>query len=568
MDNIKYDLRIVPFSRYGSYFGVSRLALEKGRSFLYLRSVRGGADDAELFSLELIHHDKPIPYKETATPSLLSLRSAKGRVDICLASPECVRLRGEGVGLRMVFYKPGGMDYIFCRDGLHWELNARSRCLKLLLTPLAGEVRVNAPWDRTYCKSMAVDLLPETGTGIWEAALEDYESEKTPREYPETFASCVKAVEKDFRRWLAETLTVPTKYSRTRSLAAYINWSCVVHPSGQLKRSAMFMSKNWMTRIWSWDHCFNAMALVPKNPVQAWDQFMAFSGAQNENGSLPDFLTDTSTLWSFVKPPVHGWSLRWMMRRGLRLDRQQLSAAYRFLARWTDWWFQYRDDDQDGIPQYNHGNDSGWDNSTVFNNGVPIEAPDLSAFLIIQMDVLAELAGRLGKTAEKKSWKERADRLLGLLQAHSWRGDRFVAPHSGDHRVDASQSMLLYMPLVLGNRLPQDVLKPLLAGFIRKGVFLTRHGVATEALQSPLYEEDGYWRGPVWAPTTLLLVDALKNIGEKKLARRLAGQFCGLASRQGMAENYGALSGRGLRDRAYTWTSSVFLILAHEYLGR
>ena len=26
------------------------------------------------------------------------------------------------------------------------------------------------------------------------------------------------------------------------------------------------------------------------------------------------------------------------------------------------------------------------------------------------------------------------------------------------------------------------------------------------------------------------------------------------------------LTGEGLRDRAYTWTASVFLVLAHEYL--
>jgi putative isomerase len=35
-----------------------------------------------------------------------------------------------------------------------------------------------------------------------------------------------------------------------------------------------------------------------------------------------------------------------------------------------------------------------------------------------------------------------------------------------------------------------------------------------------------------------------------------------MAARSGMAENYNALTGAGLRDRAYTWTASVFLLLA------
>jgi hypothetical protein len=34
----------------------------------------------------------------------------------------------------------------------------------------------------------------------------------------------------------------------------------------------------------------------------------------------------------------------------------------------------------------------------------------------------------------------------------------------------------------------------------------------------------------------------------------------------GFAENYDALTGVLRRDPAYTWTASVFLCLAHEYL--
>lgn len=33
------------------------------------------------------------------------------------------------------------------------------------------------------------------------------------------------------------------------------------------------------------------------------------------------------------------------------------------------------------------------------------------------------------------------------------------------------------------------------------------------------------------------------------------------------AENYNAVTGEGLRDRAYTWTSSGVFILAEEYLN-
>jgi putative isomerase len=41
-----------------------------------------------------------------------------------------------------------------------------------------------------------------------------------------------------------------------------------------------------------------------------------------------------------------------------------------------------------------------------------------------------------------------------------------------------------------------------------------------------------------------------------------------MVSLSGMAENFDALSGDGLRDRAYSWTASVFLVLGHEYLNQ
>ena len=65
----------------------------------------------------------------------------------------------------------------------------------------------------------------------------------------------------------------------------------------------------------------------------------------------------------------------------------------------------------------------------------------------------------------------------------------------------------------------------------------------------------------------MILVDGLAACGERSLAQDLARRFCDMAARSGMAENFEAVSGKGLRDRAYTWTSSIFLLLAHEYLA-
>ena len=40
-----------------------------------------------------------------------------------------------------------------------------------------------------------------------------------------------------------------------------------------------------------------------------------------------------------------------------------------------------------------------------------------------------------------------------------------------------------------------------------------------------------------------------------------------MVSASGFAENFDAVTGEGLRDRAYTWTASAFLVMCHEFLS-
>ena len=109
----------------------------------------------------------------------------------------------------------------------------------------------------------------------------------------------------------------------------------------------MLMSKNWMNSLWSWDNCFNAMAPCYGNPELAWDQFMIPVDHQDASGVFPDSVNDSIIHYSFCKPPIHGWALRWMMRRTDYIDEARLAEVYEPLGRWTQWWFDYRDDDHD-----------------------------------------------------------------------------------------------------------------------------------------------------------------------------------------------------------------------------
>lgn len=567
---MEIDLRNVPFSRNGSYMAFSFLPPSgEWPEGLYLRSVHGGAQLAQpggrVARMETLFDGRPVPFEVRATPSGLDLLAEQGKASLCLAEPWVVRIRTERITLRLTFNGQSG-DYAIPGADSRWRINCPKHMTNYMLIPLSGRWQVYAPWTGTGAPQVIVELMAWEERGVCEGVLEEFASVWRARGYEETFDECREAVEAEYQHWLGQTPHVLSSYSHARRMAAYINWSSVVDPVGNLLRPAMYMSKNWMTNVWSWDHCFNAMALTYHKQMMAWDQLMLMFDMQDETGALPDSYNDRFSQWNFCKPPVHGWTLQWMMKRTgfIRLD--QMRQIYGPLCRWTEWWLHYRDEDHDGIPEYHHGNDSGWDNATPFQIGVPLESPDLCTFLILQMETLAYLAEILNNAEEAESWQKRCDNLLEKMLAHFWQGDHFVAMRSGDHALADTESLLLYIPLLLGRRLPVGVRRELIDGLLRPGRFLTEYGLATESPQSPAYQPDGYWRGPIWAPATLILVEGLAACGELEIARDIARRFCEMAARNGFAENFNALTGEGLRDGAYTWTSSVFLILAHEYL--
>ncbi|MBP1964587.1 amylo-alpha-1,6-glucosidase [Paenibacillus aceris] len=565
---MNFDLNVVPFSRRESFLAISILPESADRNAgLYLRTVRGGDDKfGEAFRIEMLNEiGQSVPFQAVASPEMIQLTSTTGlTAEICISDRRTCRFRSQGCGIRLTF-RTAAYDYAYQAALKSWEVNSFTHESRFMLTALVGDLKMEVPWDKIKSSYVIADFLPAADSGISEFAIEEFRTVWEPRVEWETFDDTVRQVKAEFAEWVNCTLPLPERWQESRELAAYITWSCLVPAEGCLTRTAMYMSKNWMTNIWSWDHCFNAMALVRHDPKLAWDQFMIFFDRQDESGLIPDFINDKYELWNCNKPPIHGWTLAWMMARTDYIQAVQLREVYQPLSKWTKWWFRYRDGDGDGIPQYNHGNDSGWDNSTAFNNGIPVESPDLAAFLILQSEVLAEIAGLLGFEEEKIEWQKLAEDTLEKMLLHFWKDSRFMACRSGTHEFSDGDSLLMFVPILLGKRLPDPIRTALLKGLREEGRFLTGNGWATESLKSSYYQPDGYWRGPIWAPSTMLLIEGAAAAGDRELAEEVARRFCAMLDRSGMAENFDAITGQGLRDRAFTWTSSVFLILGHEY---
>lgn len=563
---MNFDLNYVPFSRYGSFLAISILRdNESTEGALFIRNINGASYPKDkVFKIEILKNGKPLKYETIASPTKLILKCPEGFLEIIISDRKLIRFRGEGLELKLTTVG-GNYDYLITHLKDTYTLNYASHNTWFTIKSLEGTMTSIAPWMETKCPSIEIFLNPSVNN-TFEGFIDEFQWTYEPRENLVSFKEACINVQAEFTSWLNSSLpSSKDKYTYGRELASYITWSSVVPPKGNLTRNAMYMSKNWMTSIWSWDYCFNAMALANSNPELCFDQFMIFIDNQHESGTYADLINPSSCLWSFCKPPIQGWTLRWIMERSNFLDEKKLTILYDSLSKWTKWWFKNRDLNNNGIPEYNHGNDCGWDNSTIFHKGVPVESPDLCTFLIIQMEVLSEIADKIGKLNESKSWLEGSNKLFQHMMNHFWTGDRFTSYLTTGEESCVGDSLILFMPILLGHRLPKEVRDILINGLKEENRFLTTNGLATENISSPYYKDDGYWRGPIWAPSTMLIVDGLVQCGESEFASDIANKFCSMASKSGMAENYDALTGEGLRDRSFTWTSSVFLVLANEY---
>jgi hypothetical protein len=562
-----FSVRDIPFSYAGSWFDISPVVAEKTYADdLHLVSHQSGLHAV----LRLVPHADGARVDTTvsATPARLAWAAGAGRVDLVYEKADTVRLRGTGLGMAVLAAQPaltpfsGTYFYQDPVDGAHvftdYGTGRRYR-----VTVLAG-VTVEA----IGAQALGIGdrgVVLGGGAEPWEIAIEEYDSARPPYQGIVTFDAAVKAAEDEFAEFADAVAPWRTGQTPAAELAAYVIWSATVRPAGFVTRPAVLMSKHWMDKVWSWDHCFNALALADGRPELSWDQFRIVFDHQDAAGGLPDSIAHSEVLYNFVKPPIHGWTLRRLRARLPGLDRGELLEVYRHLVRWTNFWLTARRVPGEALPHYQHGNDSGWDNATTFDPERVVQSADLAAFLVLQARELASLAALLNLADDAADWNRHAEQTRTVLLEQLWTGERFVVRGLRSGRTWGSGSLLDLMAVVLGDELPGDV-RDILAERIR--AHLTEHGLATELPTSAHYEPDGYWRGPIWAPSTVLIEDGLRRAGCTELADDVSARFRALCERSGFAENFDALTGAGLRDHAYTWTASAYLILAAAHVER
>ena len=542
----------VPFTRYGSYFAVSM----EPDGEIYIRDLHGGdMAPTRLYKLRYEGADAHEVISQMSE-SRLEQTFGCGICNISIGKDDTLHINVKG-GIVHLEAVSARYDSLISLSKLCWEHQFYSQNTKIAIAG-KGTVYANIDWRMTESENASITLDGRQQNA--DCVLKSYKAVPTTAPKPD-FNGTAEESAKDYSLWLNGANIA----DGTTRLAHYILWGNFVRAEGCLRYDAMYMNKLAMGNIWSWDNCFGAIALARTHPETAFEQIKVLFECQDASGVLPDYINDTFASYSCTKPPIYGFTAVKLRERSDYFKHREVTKyLYDKISQLTGFWCNHRIDEHLCLPRYYHGNDSGWDNASVFHAGVPVCSPDLSAYLILQMDTLAELACELDRKAEETEWKRRADKLFSIMMERLHINSGFVTLLCEDGSFDTNaKSLLNLLPVVIWYRLSNEILAELVSTLEKS--FEQEYGLSTESPSSVYYKKGGYWLGPIWAPVSYIFIDSLRKAKYENIATRLAEKFHKLPQISGMAENFDPVTGEGYDDNAFAWTASVYLTLKDEY---
>ncbi|HXT38338.1 MAG TPA: glycogen debranching protein [Chloroflexota bacterium] len=416
------------------------------------------------------------------------------------------------------------------------------------------------------------------------------EPSHAPERAVPAFAPTMAAAAQRWHDWFAAAPEMNPAYRGQYYYAWWVLAVNLIRPDSDRRREGVVPSKQGYVGIWHWDSYFHAIALRHIDVELARDQIRVLLAHQGADGVIPDVVHDLGVLahttdlpagerartmrlasggrtrriaeTAMTKPPLLAWAA-WILHQTAP-DPTFLQEVYEPAARFLHWWFTVCDTDHNGLCEYLHPYCSGLDDSPLWDLGPPVEAPELTAYLVLQCDTMAEIARVIGKETEAAAWTARADRMIHRLIVLRWdhEAGMFWATRHG-RRIPVRTPFNL-LPLITG-RLPAGIADRMVVVLTDGRRFWPRFPVPTVALDDPAYSPTTMWRGPVWLNINYLLITALNRGGYQDVARSLQQRTLELAMGQDdLIEYYNSETG-GRPPRAastFSWSAAVCIELA------
>jgi putative isomerase len=383
-------------------------------------------------------------------------------------------------------------------------------------------------------------------------------------------AKVLEDAAKRWHEWFANAPQVEAEYQAQYYFAWWIMRAGLISTRFYTTREAMTPSMIHYVGVWQWDAYFHALAYRHVEKHLAHDQIRIVLDHQREDGMIPDAIHDEGAVTHLdfpidadvTKPPLLAWAAFKLYEHDG--DREFMDEIYEPIVRSNNWWFENNDTDGNGLCEYQHPYSSCLDDSPLWDDGMPVEAPDLNTYLYLQQEALAKIASVIGKEDDAAMWRGRAETMARRLIEIAWDAESgfFWARRKGS-RVNVRTPFNLF-PLITG-QMPQEISDRLVAHLTDERQFWSRYPVPTVAMDDPKYDPITMWRGPTWVNVNYLLIEGLQRSGYGDLARELRRRTLDLiCCHTDIYEYYNPVSGENPPNAAsmFGWSSAVFIDLA------
>ncbi|MBQ6603340.1 MAG: hypothetical protein IJH99_08075 [Eubacterium sp.] len=579
--NCFIDLLDTPMGRRNSYLcfaNANEGGSQFGKNTLYLATCKsGGSGMVDLMrpntcrqiKLELFKHGQKLPTVIDTTESEVILRSDAGSIRFCIAGTSLVYAKGtDGLALKLsttATFFGTSVDL----GGGQWKFNFGEGMARFL--PFTGTVT-----PLPMGSFMAVpDEKGELFLGIEEHLLDMNKADLAG--YP-GYEEAVDTLQKEFDAFCDSLYpSLPAEFEPMRKQALFTTWSLMVGKDGVFvyQHNMVKMMRFVFESCFGWQQAMQAIWLS-KDIRLAWDVLMSGFDIQDENGRIADAVSHKSGMGGSMKPPFQGVALKWLMEnRDLSsIPVEDKKFVYDRMKKWLDFFYTFRDLDGDGIWENQSPLETGWEDAAYFYVGFPLASPDMNAYTVIMMDALAALGRTIGVPEEEcAALSARADELTKKIIDMFWNGERWVAVNPTTGAKADSLSLPLFCALILGKRLPQDIIDKTVDFIFGGNGFATPFGFSSESVNSP-YFHHGFTAGSVIIPAQLILCLALEACGREDLAKEMGLRYARTLRDNGMFHIINALDGSGERGLVAfgekqlfwsAWASSGYLFFADRY---
>ncbi|MDP0492118.1 MAG: trehalase family glycosidase [Verrucomicrobiota bacterium JB023] len=285
--------------------------------------------------------------------------------------------------------------------------------------------------------------------------------------------------------------------------------------------------------VYLWDSAFIAQVW------KWWDNPTAMEVLDSvirlrDGARLQHVVTDL-TASSYTQPPLIAWSLHHLLRSPLSepLEPARMQQLFGALSVYNKWLYEHRYHES-GLFYWEHAYESGVENAPRFGNRTESDlidtrryaAPDLSGFMVVQNETLAELARKLDRKEEEQHYTEKADKLRQLINEKLWSEELGLYT---DWEFDTGEQLKFrtiagLIPLMAGvpdKGRAEHILKQVVA----PKSFATPIPFPSVAADDPSFELD-MWRGPVWLNTAYCAILGLQRYGFHREASELVWKLC------------------------------------------